>query len=284
MDIPHLIRWQPSQARRWPFIIATALLTGLIGWIHLLTGWEIEFHAFYLVPVALTSWYAGTRAGIGITVLSGLDWLWMEYLIMPSGIPPWVPLLNEALRFLVLIAASLSLSRLRLALNREVELASRDPLTNLLNRRTFEERCNFEIKRALRYGHALTVVMMDLDNFKWVNDNLGHAAGDAVLQSVAQALNARLRTFDAAGRLGGDEFFLLLPHTDQAGAEHFIAQLRDTLLDTMQRHGWPITFSIGAAVYAHPKDDAAKLLAAADAQMYQAKAAGKNTLRLVSHP
>ncbi len=279
MDVHHLVRWRPGAIGRWILLVVSLSAIPLVGWAHFASGREIEFHAFYLLPVAVASWYGGRGIGLFTACLSAADWLVTEYLLMPPESSLWVPLVNEILRFAILAVAALTFAQLRLVLDREIELARRDPLTRLLNRRAFEEMCELEIKRANRYGHFLTAVMMDLDNFKEVNDTLGHRTGDELLQEVARVLTARMRAFDVAGRLGGDEFALVLPHTDWAGAEHFAGQLRDAILETMKRHGWPVTVSAGVAVFPTTPRDVAALLKPADDLLYRAKEEGKNAIR-----
>ncbi len=284
MDIQRLIRWRPGRFGRMGLVVAAVLLVVTIGWVHFFSGRAVEFHAFYLLPVVVASWYGGRKIGLFMALLSAADWLWTEFLMLPSGSPLWAPLLNETLRLVILALAALAVTQLRQALDREIELARRDPLTRLLNRRAFEELCEVEIKGAMRYGHSLAAVVFDVDNFKTVNDTLGHQAGDELLQEVARVLNAHMRSSDIAGRMGGDEFALLLSHTDREGTEHFTAHLRDALLDAMKRHGWPVTFSIGVAVFRHPPPDVGEMLNLADALMYQAKEAGKDAIRLALQP
>lgn len=284
MRLQRFIRWRPGRNGRWALMVASFLAVVLIGWVHLMSGREIEFHAFYLIPVVAASWYGGRRIGLTMVALSATDWLWMEYLMLLPESPLWVPLLNEILRLFILSVAALAVTQLRHALDREIELARRDPLTRLFNRRAFEELCEIEIKGAIRYGHSLAAVVFDVDNFKTVNDTLGHQAGDELLQEVARVLNARMRSSDIAGRMGGDEFALLLSHSDEEGTEHFTAHLRDALLDAMKQHSWPVTFSIGVAVFRHPPPDVGEMLNLADVLMYQAKEAGKNAIRLTRQP
>lgn len=119
-------------------------------------------------------------------------------------------------------------------------------------------------------------VLIDLDKFKEVNDTRGHAAGDALLVCVANGLRGRLRSSDIAGRLGGDEFVLLLPGMDATSAKAYIEDLQHRLLNAMNEHQWPVTFSIGIASYALGPADLDDLVAKADALMYEVKYGSKN--------
>jgi diguanylate cyclase (GGDEF)-like protein len=150
-----------------------------------------------------------------------------------------------------------------------------DFLTGLPNRPAMIEALVRAIASQERHGDGFSLLYMDLDGFKTVNDRLGHATGDSVLREVAAALQAVTRIEDQAARLGGDEFALLVMGSDGVAAGH---RFRAELKNRMQAHGWQVTASIGAAWFRRvpPSIDAA--LSAADALMYRAKAAGKNRI------
>lgn len=123
--------------------------------------------------------------------------------------------------------------QLEAALIKEQELARIDPLTHVSNRRAFYELAEIEIVRARRNGCPLSVAYMDVDNFKFVNDDLGHATGDLVLVTIASTLRSELRASDIVARLGGDEFAILLPETDAESAQAVLDKLRARLLATV---------------------------------------------------
>jgi diguanylate cyclase (GGDEF)-like protein len=160
------------------------------------------------------------------------------------------------------------------------ELAQTDPLTGLANLRAFRTRLGEEVKRARRYRTPLTCVMADMDNLKPVNDELGHAAGDRAIAAVAAVVRAQLRETDFGARYGGDEFVLLLPHTDRDEgrvlAERICARLKTTVLEIAGRR-IPIGASFGVACLseASPEETAEDLVRAADAALYSAKRAGR---------
>jgi diguanylate cyclase (GGDEF)-like protein len=163
-------------------------------------------------------------------------------------------------------------------------LADHDPLTDLLNRRRFEETLTLELARAERYHSHGAVLCLDVDGFKTVNDSGGHAAGDALIVSIGAALSHRLRSTDVAARLGGDEFAVLLPETGRDQARIAAQQLLDAvrncsaMLDGNAVH---VTGSIGIAVFEAPTDRAEDVLVHADLAMYEAKARGGD--RVVAH-
>jgi diguanylate cyclase (GGDEF)-like protein len=164
------------------------------------------------------------------------------------------------------------------ALAREAQSAGEDELTQLANRRTFTAAGTRELARARRSQRPLAVVLIDVDDFKWVNDTLGHAAGDNVLRAVAEMLRAQTRELDLAARYGGDEFALLLLETDKEGAleaaERFHVALAERALGDGRTLPSGVTASIGVAAGVELSLD--ELVAEADSALYRAKQAGKN--------
>jgi diguanylate cyclase (GGDEF)-like protein len=159
-------------------------------------------------------------------------------------------------------------------------LAHTDPLTGMYNRRLFMRRLAEEIERVQRHDGCLSVVIFDLDFFKSVNDEHGHATGDRVLQAVAATAERVKRASDVAARLGGEEFALLLPATDREGAWHLAQRLREAVeaVDTAAIVGMPlaITASVGVATVSGRAGDPGHLLKLADDALYQAKNGGRN--------
>ncbi|MGE4296322.1 MAG: GGDEF domain-containing protein [Campylobacterales bacterium] len=149
-----------------------------------------------------------------------------------------------------------------------------DHLTGLYNRRRFEEAALLEISRADRYENPFSIVMVDLDNFKPVNDTYGHRAGDDVLRGIGQLLKNHIRESDLAARLGGDEFVLLLPHTDHDGALRVVAKLSALLKQTHfgdADRPIHVTASFGVASFPDHGDNLGGLMEYADRQMYRQK-------------
>jgi diguanylate cyclase (GGDEF)-like protein len=149
-----------------------------------------------------------------------------------------------------------------------------DSLTGLANRRALEEILAAEISRAHRFAHQLAVVLLDLDRFKEINDSFGHAAGDVMLRAVSRLLTSLARQGDTVARWGGEEFVVVLPETDLAGAQRFAERLRRTI----EAHAvgeMKTSASCGVATML-PEDSVEELLGAADQALYQAKANGRN--------
>lgn len=156
-------------------------------------------------------------------------------------------------------------------------LATTDALTGLANLRFLRETLDREIERVRRYGDPLTLLMIDLDDLKEINDRLGHEAGNEALQALAETIRASLRSADFAARFGGDEFAILLPHADRSEGERLAARLRSGLGAT--RIGpRPLRASIGVATAEGQAADADALLEAADRALYEAKRRGKDRI------
>ena len=163
------------------------------------------------------------------------------------------------------------LETLRRALAYAREVADLDPVTSLHNRRYFNAVLASEVARAQRYERNLALLVIDLDNFKAVNDRLGHLAGDAVLAGAARCMLEVVRTADIACRVGGDELAVILPESTAADAERIYTRLQEALA---RRSGAPLSASGGVAEI-HADDDDRSFFHRADEALYTAKRAGK---------
>jgi diguanylate cyclase (GGDEF)-like protein len=185
----------------------------------------------------------------------------------------------------IIIRQEIVVRQSRLLTSHLTQQIDHDPLTGLANRRRIERYVDSELAYAKASGRALGLALIDIDNFKAVNDTHGHAAGDQVLKAIAGILARACRGSDIAARYAGDEFLLVLPSLDHEHA-HIVGE---RLLKGVARYGnsvalrWDveITVSIGIAVSRQCQKPARQLIALADAAMYDAKAAGKNQLVIV---
>jgi diguanylate cyclase (GGDEF)-like protein len=171
----------------------------------------------------------------------------------------------------------------------ELELEQRaqtDALTGLNNRRHFYELAESELSRSRRYSAPMTLLMLDLDNFKSINDTHGHHAGDEVLQSFSQTCLKTLREIDIIARIGGEEFVVLMPETSSEQALEAAERLRIALAESEvvagQGERLHFTVSIGVACLSAGDRNIDDVLKRADEAMYQAKHAGRNTVRMVA--
>ena len=187
---------------------------------------------------------------------------------------------------IIYLAASGATNRKRLedreqAFARQLaDLATIDGLTGCLNHRAFTERLDEEIGRAVRHEWPLTVLVVDVDDFKHVNDTYGHSAGDDVLVAVARALRDGLRTGDVVGRMGGDEFIVMLPHSTLAGGAARAVRAQGSLTECRRV---PATLSIGIAELDPVEPDARHLLEQADQALYHVKNTGRCGIATGSH-
>jgi diguanylate cyclase len=196
------------------------------------------------------------------------------------GLPLLIALVGSSLAALL---AALVLVWSRRERMQELQLeASQDPLTGLKNRRRFEEDLRTELARSRREGTPGALLMLDLDNFKQVNDTLGHPAGDRTIAEIAGVLGSRLRVTDVVGRLGGDEFAIVLPNCELDEAEEVADAIAATIRDhaSAEEEVPRITASIGIATFGPQGGGFEDVLLAADKAMYEAKHAGRDSVRI----
>ncbi|MEO8585860.1 MAG: GGDEF domain-containing protein [Acidobacteriota bacterium] len=232
----------------------------------------------YALPAGAAAWFAGFRRAAGVAVVSVCVWLAVETL-QATDLRPAIAAANTTRRLVVLLAAAYGLTRLRTRLDAEVQSARTDFLTGIGNARSFHEEMGVELARASRYRHPFTLVYVDVDDFKSINDRHGHHAGDAILRTIASTMKRTLRSTDRAARLGGDEFGLLLPEADLEAARSTLEKLREALQAERKQPGTPVTLTMGALVCITPPLDVAHLIALADGLLLDGKRDGKDTVR-----
>lgn len=274
---PVSVRFDTS-APRWAFLLTSIVLVAFIGWIDYATGTELSFSIFYVLPTALAAWRLGLVAGVAISLMSSTVWLVADSLGNHPYSHPALPYWNAAVRLAFFVIIALAVAKLGQAHEGEKQWARTDSLTGLANGRFFRELLALELSRSHRYGRPVSLAYIDLDNFKVVNDTKGHAAGDAMLQRVGHALSHHSRLTDVAGRIGGDEFVLLLPETDSQVAFAVLDRMTRKLLETLGDEDDRVTVSVGLVTYRAVSSNVEAALSQADARMYAAKAAGKNRI------
>jgi diguanylate cyclase (GGDEF)-like protein len=273
-----------SGVARSAWIAAAFGMTVCVGAADYLTGTDVSLILLYLAPIGFCTWFVTLRGGIALSIGGALVATAADTLYrldsggraLPFAVLGW----NAVIQLGTSLALVLVLNALRVRLEAEELLARTDALTRIPNRRAFIEAASLELERARRHRRALTFAYVDADDFKDVNDRLGHAEGDALLAVVARTLRGATRAVDSVARLGGDEFGLLLPETDEPMAEALLARLQTTLAEAMAKHGWGVRFSVGAAVFRTPAVSVDEMMARADELMYSAKRAAKGSVRL----
>jgi diguanylate cyclase (GGDEF)-like protein len=268
------------ERRSRPFIITIALLlVSLLGVFDYLNGPDVSLLIFYVVPVFIAAWYAGRSSGLLTCAASGLAWFAVAHATTGHFSNPLIAYWNASVHLGSMLLLAHLVASFRRSLSHERELARTDYLTGTFNGRSFAEASEAEISRAQRHAHPFSVAFMDVDDFKLVNDRLGHSAGNRLLKLIADTIRENVRAFDVVARLGGDEFAILMPETDERAAQVVIRRVRHQLLEAARREDWTVTFSAGLVTWIAPPAGVDEMLRAADELMYIAKRHGKNTIR-----
>ena len=262
-----------------PKILTIGILSVLvIGLIDYLITIDISLSICYLIPIFIVTRYVARTPGVLLSIVSGIIWYVAEYTAKTDS-SVLLLLWNTLVILTVFLIVVYLLSALKDAYEREKDLARIDGLTQIYNRRYFLEILRVESKRALRYQRCLTLVYIDVDNFKLVNDNFGHVRGDELLCLIANTVRNSLRETDIFARLGGDEFALLLPETDYQPAELVLQRIHQKLTQTAQDNSFDVGFSMGAITFLKSPDSVDRMLEQVDHLMYQVKNSGKDGLK-----
>jgi diguanylate cyclase (GGDEF)-like protein len=261
----------------WTFVLGAALATvDAAAAVHFWGADTFYGPLPFLFPTLFAAWFLPVRvaavqvAAVGALYAAELIWRDPGY----SPVASWVATVGTLAAFAVLIA--LMRTRVGTAIAELTDAARRDPLTGLLNRRGFEEAFDVEIERARRTEQSLSVIVGDLDRFKEVNDSYGHPAGDEALRRVGKAMRDSKRSWDAAARVGGEEFAILAPDTDEHGAYVLAERIRQTIERAFATGIGPLTASFGIVSYPVHGQTAETLLQAGDQALYAAKQLGRN--------
>jgi len=283
------LQWSRGQVFEAALLLLSLVLAGLV----VFGGWfpsETKNYPLAFLSIPLLIWAAfrfGQReAATATLVLAGIaTWGTLNGLGPFAGQSP-----NESLLLLqafigvvamLAIALAAAVSERRSFEAQLVHLVAHDPLTGLFSRRRFQEELSLQLALARRYGTRGALLFLDLDDFKSVNDSLGHRTGDELLISLARLLRERLRESDLLARLGGDEFAVVLPHVDGNQAQVLAGRLLETIRHhsiTAKGQSIGITASIGIALFPEYGVTIEELLAHADRALYQAKEKGRNRL------
>lgn len=263
-------------------ILISLTMIVLIGFFTYWIPRELYNFILYLFPIVLGAWFVSRRSGIFMSVLGALSWLAADLLPNNSHRHPWISFWNMIIIFAIFIVITYILTILKKNLSHEKESDQIDYLTGVANRRLFFELANAELNKAHRYQRPTTLVYLDLDNFKTINDTMGHDTGDRVLLLVAHTMKMNIRVSDTITRLGGDEFALMLPETGAIAAAIVVDKVFKSLDKIIRRNKWPVTFSCGVFTFVSPPLSVDLMIYKADQLMREAKQAGKNQIKYKS--
>jgi len=258
-------------------LILALCLCILVGVVDSICGPEYSFVTLYFIPIFIGAWYLGRLAGYFLSFACATTWLITEMLGRPFQGYNFAIYWNDFMELMLFLMTAIVVSSLRGALDRENELARTDHLTELPNRRFYYELVASEIRRNQRYGDPFTIVFIDIDNFKIINDKQGHTEGDSLLHRIAGSMASSVRNTDTVARVGGDEFALLLPNTGEVSAQRVAKKLSQQLKIDIEGK-WPITFSLGLATYNQTNGNIDDVIGLADMNMYKVKNGGKNSM------
>jgi diguanylate cyclase (GGDEF)-like protein len=268
--------------RQTAVLLGASACLAVVAWVDFATGTELGLSPFYLFPIGAVGWNLGRTRGLAFALLSGVVWGVVDALGGTVYSSPAIAYWNASVRGVYFLIVVELLCRMRGALDRERFLSKTDSLTGIANRAGFIDRAMIELARLRRTGGTMSVACFDVDDFKQVNDTMGHKEGDEVLRTVAKVLRETLRETDVAARMGGDEFIVLITDSGDEGVRRVSERLHRALQSEAKGRGWPIGFSMG--VYCSPAENQSveDFIARADELMYRAKKAGKGRVEVES--
>lgn len=256
--------------------LLSVLFATLIAIPDELSHHEVSWSLFYLAPISIATWYTGRRRGFCLALYCSIVSLLPDIVSTSFDHAHQIAVIWNALTHVVsylFVVILLDLICQHVTLTQTQ--ANTDILTGILNRRAFTEVLQHAVLMSRREGKPLTLAYVDVDNFKLVNDKFGHGEGDQVLQLIARSLVEFIRETDVVGRIGGDEFAIILPNTPAAEAETMLLRLHESAQTALQLRCPQAGLSIGAVSFIIPADNVVSVLATADSVMYEVKLQGK---------
>jgi diguanylate cyclase (GGDEF)-like protein len=249
-----------------------------LGVVQFFIGETVNIAPFYIFPPLFSSWYGSRTTGVLSAFFSTLVFVVIETAF--NRVPPAfcelllfsAPYLAAYMLLAILIINFRDVHRM------EVHAADTDNLTGVHSARSFYAELANELLRSKRYDHVFSLAYIDVDNFKNINDALGHAAGDRLLKEVADCLVSSLRATDVIARLGGDEYACLLPETNQEEVKLAFLKTVDLLNKRMAKNKWDVSFSIGVVTFENIPEDIKEAIDLADTLMYSVKNDNKDSV------
>ena len=260
--------------------IGAYIIIIIVGIINHLLGSEFSFSIFYLSSIYLVIWNSNSIInGYIISFFCVFVWLTVDLISGYNYSHFFIPYWNTLIRFSFLIMFLYLLYYFKRYYKKILKLVRIDFLTGIYNIRAFYKLADLERNRALRNKYNLTICFIDMDNFKSINDNFGHRAGNELLKKIANLIKSNLRITDIVARLGGDEFIVLLSQTDLDQAIKIMCKLNNKFKEKIKINKLFITMSIGIANFIKIPSSVDKMIQKADNLMYLAKKKGKNNIK-----
>lgn len=251
------------------------------GLIDFLTGFYVDVTPLYYLPVFIVAWRTRLINAIIISGIAALIWFWAKDATKPSGVYETSLFWNAMMRFSIGLMVTFLTRYLKISLE-EAVLARKDYLTGASNSRGLEEFFELELRKAKRSGQPMTISILDLDNFKKVNDTAGHTAGDKLLRNISHSIQKTIRDIDMLARIGGDEFVVFLPETDSDKAQKVLSRAKTQLESVIPKVSDVVTLSMGVVTFKTPPDSLETALKKADEIMYSVKHSGKNRIEYIT--
>jgi diguanylate cyclase (GGDEF)-like protein len=270
-----------ARLRRLPdlliFAIGMAVVAGIAAF-KMTAGHDVPVADFFLIPVAAVGWLVRRRFYAYFAAVLTAAVTVVIAVVGQAQAPMAAALAGAGVRFVLYLVVLALLGAIRtMQVARETE-ARTDHLTGAVNARAFGEAAAVELERSLRYDRPLSLLYLDVDDFKAVNDTFGHASGDAVLAQFSHVLRCTVRTNDLVARLGGDEFAVLMPEANRFAAVAVARRVRDELGRVTIPDGRSIRVSMGIASYLRPPSTVDAMIHDADTLMYSAKEHGRDRI------
>jgi diguanylate cyclase (GGDEF)-like protein len=272
-----------DKSQGFVFLVGLVLVL-LIGVFDYLTTNEYQLDFFYFFPIFIVTWVGSTKAGFNISTFAALFW---AIVFKALGLVSFTwsnHFWNTSIELAIFYSFVFLVSELKQYSRKLEELANEDTLTGIANRRAFNRIAFAELNRSRRFGSPFSIIYIDIDNFKAVNDSRGHNAGDTLLQKVASALQENSRNVDTVARMGGDEFAILLPETNAADAKMTTERIAKVLSQFETDKYGAVTFSTGIVAFLEPPSSLEEMISIADRVMYSVKNQGKNNIAFEPWP
>jgi diguanylate cyclase (GGDEF)-like protein len=266
----------------WKIALETWVMIGFITWVLLHTGrLESPLTNLYLLVIITTALTLGRAATLLQIALIGACYAWLAEWPDSGALLTYYAALAVQFAPMILVAyvTTMLCADIRRALTHIRSLSEKDELTGVLNMRAFGTLAERIARQSARYNHPYTVLMIDSDSLKNVNDKHGHQAGNRLLQLLVQCIQEHLRATDVLARYGGDEFIVLLPETNASGGEIVASRIRERVesaVVTTSEGAVSTTVSMGIASYPEHGADSATVMECADQALYASKSAGRN--------